>query len=293
MTLCVRLPIPPLPQLLTVGYSTWSPGSKHFSRSFPVFDLLVVTRGMLYMKEDDIEYEIGPGTALLLEANRSHEGYHPCSVDTSIYWVHFRHHEPAILMQAADIPWSGPLRRGTDTDTAPTEQWLFLPKFGAVDLTLIVPLLDRMCRLHLQFSVENTPELHALLAQLLAVLQSSLRQAVPLSLSEEIARRAAEDLLDRYVEPFSAAGLAARLNYHFDYISRCMKRHVGCTPLQYVQKLRLEKAKHLLQHTDEPIQHIAAWVGMVDTNYFCRFFRQQMGESPQRYRLSQRVKHGM
>lgn len=43
--LCLEFPIPPLPQFVTVGHAVWSPGDRHFARTFNVYDLLLVKRG--------------------------------------------------------------------------------------------------------------------------------------------------------------------------------------------------------------------------------------------------------
>lgn len=49
--LCLEFTIPPLPKFVTVGLAVWSPGDRHFARTFGVYDLLLVKRGTLYMAE--------------------------------------------------------------------------------------------------------------------------------------------------------------------------------------------------------------------------------------------------
>ncbi|MBE7059285.1 MAG: helix-turn-helix domain-containing protein [Ruminococcaceae bacterium] len=52
----------------------------------------------------------------------------------------------------------------------------------------------------------------------------------------------------------------------------------------YIRKMRLEKAKKLIEKTDESITDIASAVGINDTNYFIRIFKKHKGVSPLRYR---------
>ena len=52
----------------------------------------------------------------------------------------------------------------------------------------------------------------------------------------------------------------------------------------YIRKMRLEKAKKLIEKTDESITDIASAVGINDTNYFIRIFKKHEGVSPLRYR---------
>jgi AraC-like DNA-binding protein len=56
------------------------------------------------------------------------------------------------------------------------------------------------------------------------------------------------------------------------------------SPLEYVQALRLEETKHLLETTDQPIEAIANQVGYEDSSFFGRLFRRKVGLTPARYR---------
>ncbi|MCX7894090.1 MAG: helix-turn-helix domain-containing protein [Burkholderiales bacterium] len=58
----------------------------------------------------------------------------------------------------------------------------------------------------------------------------------------------------------------------------------GRTPLGYLQALRLQAARALLEAGDMPVQSIATQVGYSDASSFSRLFRQCMGLSPGAYR---------
>lgn len=53
---------------------------------------------------------------------------------------------------------------------------------------------------------------------------------------------------------------------------------------KYITLKRIEKAKHLLTHTSLPIDRICEQVGVMDYNYFIRFFKNNVGYSPLKYR---------
>lgn len=57
----------------------------------------------------------------------------------------------------------------------------------------------------------------------------------------------------------------------------------------YVRQQRLIKAKKLLVSTDLPVSQIAAAVGIPDTNYFIRTFKQLQGVTPLQYRKSRKL----
>ncbi|MCH2040000.1 MAG: helix-turn-helix domain-containing protein [Saccharospirillaceae bacterium] len=71
---------------------------------------------------------------------------------------------------------------------------------------------------------------------------------------------------------------------------RRFKKMVGCTPGQYLQQLRCEQARQLLQDTNLNIADIAAAVGYQDGGYFTRIFKKQAGQTPGQFRQKVRTK---
>ena len=62
---------------------------------------------------------------------------------------------------------------------------------------------------------------------------------------------------------------------------RQLKRLTGLSPLQYVQAVRMEEARRLLEsHTSYSITQIAAKVGYADARSFARSFRTRFGKPP-------------
>ena len=59
----------------------------------------------------------------------------------------------------------------------------------------------------------------------------------------------------------------------------------GYAPLNYVQTLRIEEAKQMLEATIEAIDDIAKEVGYEDANSFRRLFKRTTGISPNKYRM--------
>ncbi|RCR68725.1 response regulator [Larkinella punicea] len=62
---------------------------------------------------------------------------------------------------------------------------------------------------------------------------------------------------------------------------RQLKRLTGLSPLQYVQAVRMEEARRLLEsHTNYSITQVAAKVGYADARSFARSFRTRFGKPP-------------
>jgi len=67
-------------------------------------------------------------------------------------------------------------------------------------------------------------------------------------------------------------------------LSRAFRSALGCTPVQYMVRLRVRRATELLQTTDESITDIAYSLGYADGNYFSRQFRAVAGMAPREAR---------
>lgn len=283
--LCLEFAIPPLPQFVTAGHAVWKPGDRHFARTFGVYDLLLVTRGTLYMTEEQTEYEVCAGKLLVLEAGLRHFGHRACVEHTEIYWVHFIHGHPASYISQEDIPWSALLSKGTVEDVEPsTQQRMYLPKFAPVDVQTVEPMLRGLNDIHNRLNGENALKLHLLLAELFAALQADCARMTEPEPSIRLAQAAAAYLNEHWRKPFERAALEEKLHFQASYIARCMKKHIGKTPLQYVLHLRLEEAKKLLGGTVLSISEIAERVGIRDSNYMTRLFTAKLGMTPGAYR---------
>ena len=67
-------------------------------------------------------------------------------------------------------------------------------------------------------------------------------------------------------------------------LMRVFRKATGQTPIEYLVRLRIQKAMEMLRNTDLTITEIAMEVGFNDSNYFTRQFRRILGESPRAFR---------
>ena len=82
------------------------------------------------------------------------------------------------------------------------------------------------------------------------------------------------------VEPLPIEKLAHLACLSPTQFKKRFKEQIGITAIQYVIKLRMEKAQALLIHTDYPIQMVAEQVGYTDYTAFSRRFAQHFGLPP-------------
>lgn len=82
--------------------------------------------------------------------------------------------------------------------------------------------------------------------------------------------------------------LARQLHLHPNYFITYFREHMGESPIQYMNKMKLEHAKQLLLTGELHIHEVAERVGM-DAYYFSRQFKEFIGFSPSGYRATHRA----
>jgi AraC-like DNA-binding protein len=95
-----------------------------------------------------------------------------------------------------------------------------------------------------------------------------------------------EHIKQSFQEKLERDELAQMISISSSYYSVLFKRYSGYSVVQYITKLRIDRAKQLLLATKAPVSEIAREVGYADPLYFARKFSQEIGMSPSEYRNS-------
>lgn len=105
-------------------------------------------------------------------------------------------------------------------------------------------------------------------------------------------RRHAEDrvlrtirfMRDHLGRPITLAELAQAASLSVPHYSATFKRQMNCSPVEFLTRLRLQKACERLGCSNESIAEIAYTVGFADPLYFSRVFRRHMEITASEYR---------
>lgn len=74
--------------------------------------------------------------------------------------------------------------------------------------------------------------------------------------------------------------MAEQVNISPYYFSKLFKQETGSGFNNYLTRMRIEKAKNLLENTEMPIKEVCAEIGYQDPNYFSRLFKRWTGLAP-------------
>ncbi len=98
---------------------------------------------------------------------------------------------------------------------------------------------------------------------------------------EPMAVRRAREIIDlKHDEELSLASVARAVNVSASYFSEIFKKATGINFVEYVARLRVEKARNLLQNPDRRISEVAFEVGFQSLSQFNRAFKKHAGMTP-------------
>jgi two-component system response regulator YesN len=102
--------------------------------------------------------------------------------------------------------------------------------------------------------------------------------------------RALEYINRHYATELKLGEIADQIGMNETYFSHLFKKETGANFTDYVNGLRIEKAKQLLRNRTDNIYEIAAAVGYANVSYFSKVFKQIVGISPAEYKKGLHIK---
>jgi AraC-like DNA-binding protein len=84
--------------------------------------------------------------------------------------------------------------------------------------------------------------------------------------------------------PFNVANIARAARLTPNHFSMLFRKHTGETFTAFVTALRIERARGLLRDVRLNVAEVADQVGFTDSGYFCRRFKQVVGQTPAEWR---------
>ncbi|MDZ4365008.1 GlxA family transcriptional regulator [Brevundimonas sp.] len=105
---------------------------------------------------------------------------------------------------------------------------------------------------------------------------------------DELVARAAHWLQLRFAQKPQMADLSAVMAVHPRTLNRRFVASLGMTPVEYLQRLRIEAAKRMLARSDRRVDRVGYLVGYADPGFFKILFRKHTGLTPGEYRRQAR-----
>ena len=147
----------------------------------------------------------------------------------------------------------------------------------------LAPLMDSL------YHQSRTPRRRPLLTLVHELLTEILSQQGGFSRLEMAVRQLFARLEAQLHQKWSQAALAEAVHCSVPHLNRVCRKLYGQSPMHRLARLRLQRARELLAHSNWQISQVAQRVGYPDAFNFSHWFRHQTGVSPSHYRAQARA----
>lgn len=103
--------------------------------------------------------------------------------------------------------------------------------------------------------------------------------------TDDVIKKVQEFIETNYQKAIILEKLASDYHMSVRNFIRRFRQATGNTPLEYLQRVRIEAAKKLLENTRESIENVALQCGYEDISFFRKIFRRQVDMPPKEYQL--------
>ncbi|GGH11967.1 response regulator [Paenibacillus segetis] len=116
-----------------------------------------------------------------------------------------------------------------------------------------------------------------------------LEQGIQYGRTLEIAPQSYADsaiaiIMRDYAVDISLQSVATQINVNPSYLSRIFKQETGGNFINFLTKVRIDKAKYYLEAKNFKVYEVAEKVGYPNTTYFSKIFKKIVGVTPEEYR---------
>jgi AraC-like DNA-binding protein len=260
----------PFCQLFAVGYEKVTDKNYHWDGlkriDGPLYLFQYTISGYGQVEINNTKYNVEPGSAFMVDIPSNHRYYLPEKSDSwEFYYLLFRPNNVAEQWKEL-VKTIGPVPRIPVNSTAV----LFLKnifhtasKNHITDGFRASAIVYQFVMELFRFSNSYKKEKEAWPKKIQDAVENMENNYACLQSLEEIAR---------------AVGLS---KYHF---TRTFRKATGYTPIEYLSKIRMEKAVSFLRQTDLSIDEIAKKIGYSNGSYFIKVFRLWIGFPPGEFR---------
>lgn len=276
--------IVPSPILLNIGYEALNADWNWKNVCSPYARIYLVTSGMAYTRIGTCIHKLTPGHLYIIPPFTRHDDI--CEGPFSLYYIHFYENTSSeSIFDIFDIPLQLP---ATYIYTALIQRLQEINPYRHLrnidpDVYDNPKTLSAYLSVHETISYYRKIETQGILNLIIARFIENARKRTTTYYDNRIEKciRHIHANLDKKLHITSLAEMSCMTHDHFTRLFR----HVnGITPLQYINNKRIERAQILLLTTRKKVCEIAFDVGIENTAYFNRLFKNITSLTPKHYR---------
>ena len=135
--------------------------------------------------------------------------------------------------------------------------------------------------------IDNLPELKEYLKQRITAVIDKINLSNERKANRKIAEIKEYIVQNIHQADLSLSGIAKEFYISPSHLSRLFKQETNQTIVEYITKIRIEKAVRLLKDTDLKVYQVGEKVGIADPHYFSIIFKKNTGSSVNDFRKGQ------
>ncbi|MFA9397969.1 MAG: AraC family transcriptional regulator [Clostridiaceae bacterium] len=285
-----------VPSVRLIGHVNYIKAWKHFNRIVNEYILYIIKSGDLYIKEGNKEYHLTKGDVLLLESNIEHHGYKEAACH--YYYVHFNHPNIKMVINKSHDEISKELidKRKYSlyseylNNISNTDSNFYLPKYYHYENdTELISLLvkaenDYYQRYEGYKKIVSLKLLEILIKISRDYTTTKIEKSQPhFSIAFVKCQNIQHYLIANYQKKITSVDIAQEFESNYDYLNRVFQKMTGYTILNYLNALRINRAKELFDSTPIKISEVGYLIGINDPYYFSKLFKKIAGMTPTQY----------
>lgn len=229
------------------------------------YQLIYMQKGSLHYKDKAGNNHIAPEGSFVLFKPKEHQEYTIFANDNAdMYWCHFAGALAEVLLKEHNLS-------NRKVITLP-ENDHYIQLF-----TFMRKALELKSKNYIELSCLYLQELIITISSEIDMFERGLQQPDPLI-------AALRYMEENYYSEITLAQLSRAAAASPKTLERMFIHHMGETPMRYLTKFRIIKAKNLLLQTSHKISEISLAVGFQDPLYFSSVFHSLEGVPPSKYR---------
>lgn len=286
-----------VPQVRLIDRAVLEPPYIHRKRQPDEFILYVMKSGVLYLKEENTEYTLTAGNAILLDPDFVHYGLEASNCE--YYYIHFRHPQIRRKQDGESVIEQCIKKRSTSLIE---DNGSYLRYHDAcIQYPKMIDLGNGKTYIKVMELLEEAKELNVTQLEnykvycgcrILEALTEISRYMVTKAVLQEKGKvpdsyHRVQTLLHylnlHYDQIIDSNLIEREFNCNFDHLNRVFKANMGKTIFLYLNEIRMHHAMELLSTTSMKISAVAHRVGYEDEGYFGKVFRRYTGVTPSQY----------
>lgn len=289
-----------LPKVNLINAAKIEPPYIHRRRKADEYILYIIKNGVMYLKENGVNYTLMPGDIFMLDPDYIHEGLKASCCE--YFYIHFRHskirrteigNQMELIKESLISIRNKALQSISFSYESYETEELLLPKYyhftnqsNFIKLQYLLNEAIEQNKTKLEnYKIQSSCKVLEVMVQIeqsyISAEIESTRQGAAKSLTK--VQKILNYINSDYAEYCSSTIIEERFNGNFDYLNRIFKRVTGNTIFAYLNMVRIGHAKELISTTSLKQVEIGEKVGIPDVYYFSKVFKKLTGVSPTVY----------